>query len=97
MKTLLKIALCFAMCLMMCTAFSAHPGGTDSKGGHYNRSTGEYHYHHGESAHQHPGGVCPYDKSATPSKRATEPRIGITGSEAVAMQKIEKACLPGKE
>jgi hypothetical protein len=31
----------------------AHSGGTDSKGGHYNRSTGEYHYHHGYSAHQH--------------------------------------------
>ena len=24
-----------------------HPGGTDSKGGHYNRKTGEYHYHGG--------------------------------------------------
>lgn len=47
----------------------AHPGGTDSNGGHYNRSTGEYHYHHGYSAHQHPGGVCPYDnKDNTKSK-----------------------------
>ena len=32
---------------------SAHPGGTDSKGGHKNHSTGEYHYHHGYSAHDH--------------------------------------------
>lgn len=39
----------------------AHPGGTDSSGGHYNRSTGEYHYHHGYSAHDHVDGVCPYD------------------------------------
>ena len=39
----------------------AHPGRTDSRGGHYNRSTGEYHYHHGYPAHQHPDGVCPYD------------------------------------
>ena len=39
----------------------AHSGKTDGKGGHYNRSTGEYHYHHGYSAHQHPDGVCPYD------------------------------------
>ena len=39
----------------------AHPGRTDSRGGHYNRSTGEYHYHHGYPAHQHPNGVCPYD------------------------------------
>lgn len=39
----------------------AHTGGTDGSGGHYNRSTGEYHYHHGYSEHQHPNGVCPYD------------------------------------
>ena len=28
----------------------SHPGRTDSNGGHYNRSTGEYHYHNGEYA-----------------------------------------------
>lgn len=39
----------------------AHPGGTDENGGHYDRSTGEYHYHHGYSAHQHEDGVCPYE------------------------------------
>jgi hypothetical protein len=53
----------------------AHPGRTDSKGGHTNHSTGEYHYHHGYPEHQHPGGVCPYDfdgktgESSTTSKR----------------------------
>lgn len=31
----------------------AHPGGTDSRGGHRNHSTGEYHYHHGYGPHQH--------------------------------------------
>ena len=39
----------------------AHSGKTDSNGGHYDRSTGEYHYHHGYSAHQHYDGECPYD------------------------------------
>lgn len=39
----------------------AHPGRTDSKGGHYDRQNGGYHYHHGYSAHQHPNGVCPYE------------------------------------
>jgi hypothetical protein len=32
---------------------SAHSGRTDSDGGHTNHSTGEYHWHHGYSAHQH--------------------------------------------
>lgn len=40
---------------------SAHSGRTDSTGGHYDYSTGEYHYHHGYSAHQHINGLCPYD------------------------------------
>ena len=39
----------------------AHGGRTDASGGHTDRSTGEYHYHHGYSAHQHPNGVCPYN------------------------------------
>lgn len=32
---------------------SAHAGGTDENGGHYDSETGEYHYHHGYEAHQH--------------------------------------------
>lgn len=44
-----------------CLITYAHPGRTDSNGGHYNRSTGEYHYHHGYPAHQHIDGECPYD------------------------------------
>ena len=39
----------------------AHPGSLDENGGHYDRSTGEYHYHHGYPAHQHNNGECPYD------------------------------------
>ena len=39
----------------------AHQGRTDSNGGHYDRSTGEYHYHHGYKAHQHIDGKCPYE------------------------------------
>lgn len=46
---------------------SAHPGKTDSNGGHTDHSTGEYHYHHGYPAHSHydidgDGDIdCPYD------------------------------------
>jgi hypothetical protein len=56
----------FALVFVGIIAFSlavigfAHPGKTDGDGGHYNHDTGEYHYHHGYSAHQHPNGVCPY-------------------------------------
>ena len=47
--------------LLCCSVFAfAHSGRTDDAGGHYDRSTGEYHYHHGYSAHQHINGYCPY-------------------------------------
>lgn len=46
----------------------AHRGRTDSSGGHYDRSTGEYHYHHGYSAHQHNNGICPYENNSINSK-----------------------------
>lgn len=51
-----------ALVLLSVFAFVAvsHSGRTDSNGGHYDRSTGSYHYHHGYPAHQHKNGVCPY-------------------------------------
>ena len=53
--------------LLFLPSVSAHRGRTDSRGGHIDHSTGEYHYHHGYSAHQHTDlngdGIpdCPYD------------------------------------
>lgn len=58
---------------LLITPVFAHPGRTDSNGGHYDRSTGEYHYHHGHSAHQHydmdGDGIldCPYTFKGTTS------------------------------
>lgn len=48
-----KLLIAFALCLSLSVVAYAHPGSTDSDGGHFNRKTGEYHYHHGYSAHQH--------------------------------------------
>lgn len=55
------LILCAFMLLALAVPSFAHSGGTDGNGGHYNRSTGEYHYHHGYPAHQHTDGICPYD------------------------------------
>lgn len=66
-KKLPALALaCFLFFVAPLTA-SAHKGRTDDSGGHTDYSTGEYHYHHGYSAHQHydmdGDGIidCPYD------------------------------------
>ncbi len=42
-------------------AVHAHSGRTDSNGGHHDRISGGYHYHHGKPEHQHYKGHCPYD------------------------------------
>jgi hypothetical protein len=67
MKKFLCIISIVALCISLLTIVaSAHSGRTDSNGGHYDRSTGEYHYHHGYPAHDHydidgDGDIdCPY-------------------------------------
>lgn len=57
-RSLVLVPLLALVCL---SVVFAHPGKTDADGGHYNRSTGEYHFHHGYPEHQHPNGECPYD------------------------------------
>lgn len=42
-----KIVLLFILFITFISNSFAHPGRTDSNGGHYDRSTGEYHYHNG--------------------------------------------------
>ena len=67
MKKKVLILEVLAITALMVLVVNAHPGRTDSAGGHTDHSTGEYHYHHGYSAHSHydmdgDGKVdCPYD------------------------------------
>ena len=68
MRKLIIILVAYVLVISVCILPAlAHSGGTDSRGGHYNRSTGEYHYHHGYPEHDHydmdgDGSVdCPYD------------------------------------
>lgn len=65
----MKRVICILLVIVFCFPFVvyAHPGRTDSSGGHTDKSTGKYHYHHGYSAHDHydmdkDGDLdCPYD------------------------------------
>ena len=61
MKKVFALSFSVIFILSLVVICFAHPGRTDSDGGHYNRDTGEYHYHHGYSAHQHDYGECPYE------------------------------------
>lgn len=65
MRLCKKCAAVTAFVLLFCTLLPlmalGHPGRTDLQGGHYDRQNGGYHYHHGYPAHDHPGGVCPFE------------------------------------
>lgn len=64
----------------------AHGGGTDGNGGHYDRSTGEYHYHHGYPAHQHTDGVCPYDFDDKTGENSGSSGSGSSGATQAPVQ-----------
>lgn len=64
-KVFLAVLLCVVSIYLLSIFSIAHSGGTDGKGGHYDHSTGDYHYHHGKPAHDHPNGVCPYSSSTS--------------------------------
>ena len=61
MKRIALIVMVFVLSISIASVSIAHSGRTDGNGGHWNHSTGEYHYHHGKPAHDHVNGVCPYD------------------------------------
>ena len=61
MKKLISLMLVLLLLILFAFTVLAHPGRTDSNGGHYNRSTGEYHYHHGYPEHKHINGECTYN------------------------------------
>ena len=83
MRKSLLVAASILLLLGICGTAAAHPGRTDSQGGHTDRATGEYHYHHGYPAHQHEDRdgdgfkeYCPYNfsdntgaNSGTPSSQ----------------------------
>lgn len=94
MKKYLYIIFIVALCIsLLAIVVSAHPGRTDSNGGHYDHSTGEYHYHHGYPAHDHydmdgDGDIdCPYkfkDKTnhnSSSGKPQTKPSTNQQGAD----------------
>lgn len=81
-----KLLLCLLLLSVLLPCASAHGGKTDANGGHYNKKTGEYHYHHGYPAHQHPNGVCPYnyDDQTDHSNRGTSSNSTTASSGSIA-------------
>ena len=83
------LAMMLALVVLLPALAIAHGGKTDGSGGHWNRKTGEYHYHcGGHPAHSHPDGICPYKypaKTSRPSitKKPAQPIPKSSTSTAV--------------
>ena len=81
MKKIIAVISCL---LLAFTCASAHSGRTDAAGGHWDSSAGEYHYHHGYPAHQHTGGICPYDYDDQTGANSGAPSSGSSGAVSVS-------------
>lgn len=57
---ILMLSLLFLFCFSISVV--AHPGSLDSNGGHYNRKTGEYHYHDGKNVDSDSDSGIDWDK-----------------------------------
>ncbi len=64
----------------------AHPGSLDENGGHYNRKTGEYHYHTGEHAESNSNSTSKKQDSTHFYKKKTSPTFS-SNSPANTFQK----------
>lgn len=71
MRKVINVIICIIFLSLLNIQAFAHPGQTDSEGGHWNHSSGEYHYHHGEPAHDHISGRCPYDVNEVTSSSSS--------------------------
>ena len=96
-RILLTIALILVILSALLVGVSAHSGRTDSQGGHYNRSTGEYHFHHGYPEHQHPNGECPYMIKEEPSTVSNEDSSDILTFDSEEAKKLVQAFTESKE
>ena len=101
-KIVKALSVLFAVSAMSISAY-AHPGGTDSNGGHYNRATGEYHYHHGMSAHQHydmdnDGDLdCPYNYSGSSNSNQSSNSGNSSRSSEITEADLKKQYKDGYE
>ncbi len=85
------ILILFLLLFFLPLTVSAHKGRTDSNGGHYDRSTGEYHYHHGYPAHQHENGICPYDYDVKTKKNKNNSSSNSKDNKSKNYKKSQKA------
>lgn len=88
MKKVFLVIVFLVLVFSLVLTASAHSGGTDHQGGHTDHSTGEYHWHHGYSAHQHTdmdgdGDLdCPYDFEDRTGESSGSSSYGVSNTSS---------------
>lgn len=77
-KALIVFSLIFIFGVLLYDSAYTHSGRTDANGGHYNRKTGEYHYHNS-------GRRAPLNPNLTP------PRINPSGMSTSLMSYVRQS------
>ena len=95
MKKMVTYLCALSLAMSMPTAVTAHPGRTDSQGGHHDYKNasglGSYHYHHGYGPHLHENGVCPYDSSSTQETSSSTKKASSSAKKTKVNANLKKA------
>lgn len=88
----IKFGIAFSLLLIIISmSVCSHPGRTDENGGHWNRTTGEYHFHTGEYAGRNHFSSSPSSSSGTsPSKKIPDPPAKTKKSVKTAEEPVAK-------
>jgi len=85
--TRLSLVVTAVLFLVAASTVRSHPGRTDAQGGHFNRSTGEYHYHNGGPARP---ASPPATVTTLQPRAATAPRVLATPKPATLARPTPK-------
>mgnify|MGYP003506520286 CR=1 FL=1 len=88
MIVLKRLATAILCIVALSVTASAHPGRTDSDGGHNDNINGGYHYHHGHSAHEHINGECPYDERKKEAEEKESPCVSIIATGTTVLMLV---------
>lgn len=98
-KKVIAVLIC-SFSILMCNIAFAHPGRTDSSGGHKDNQNksglGSYHYHcGGYPAHLHTNGVCPY-LSGTSSNKSKKSRSSLSNKSKKSSSSSQNKSIKSK-
>ncbi len=96
--TISGCAAALALCLCVSGTALAHSGRTDASGGHRDKKNvsglGSYHYHHGNEAHLHPDGVCPYNGGGSTSSGMSRKSKAVAAPKTVHANAVQVSGMP---